>query len=94
MPQGNFPLHYSTIFLTASEIQYSSVIIQSQHDEMEAKFFEERTALEDKYQKLYEPLYTKVYFFLLYNVSGEHVKIFTPFPEVHSDELFCVLSEV
>ncbi|KAM0931812.1 hypothetical protein ACQ4PT_000098 [Festuca glaucescens] len=35
--------------------------IQSQHDEMEAKFFEERTALEDKYQKLYEPLYTKRY---------------------------------
>ncbi|MQM21531.1 hypothetical protein Taro_054572 [Colocasia esculenta] len=33
--------------------------IQSQHDELEAKFFEERAALEAKYQKLYEPLYTK-----------------------------------
>ncbi|XP_065638674.1 nucleosome assembly protein 1;4 [Quercus suber] len=33
--------------------------IQSQHNELEAKFFEERAALEAKYQKLYEPLYTK-----------------------------------
>lgn len=35
--------------------------IQSEHDELEAKFFEERAALEAKYQKLYEPLYTKRY---------------------------------
>ncbi|KAJ6802333.1 nucleosome assembly protein 1,4-like [Iris pallida] len=35
--------------------------IQSQHDELEAIFFEERAALEAKYQKLYEPLYTKRY---------------------------------
>ncbi|KAL8463959.1 hypothetical protein ACS0TY_033776 [Phlomoides rotata] len=35
--------------------------IQTQHDEMEAKFFEERAALEAKYQKLYQPLYTKRY---------------------------------
>ena len=34
--------------------------VQSQHDELEAKFFEERAALEAKYQKLYEPLYSKV----------------------------------
>ncbi|XP_049399038.1 nucleosome assembly protein 1;2 isoform X1 [Solanum stenotomum] len=33
--------------------------IQSQHDDLEAKFFEERAALEAKYQKLYQPLYTK-----------------------------------
>ncbi|KAG8380104.1 hypothetical protein BUALT_Bualt07G0158900 [Buddleja alternifolia] len=33
--------------------------IQSQHDDLEAKFLEERAALEAKYQKLYEPLYTK-----------------------------------
>ncbi|GMQ08288.1 hypothetical protein CsSME_00052082 [Camellia sinensis var. sinensis] len=33
--------------------------IQSQHDELEAKFFEERAALEAKYQKLYGPLYDK-----------------------------------
>ncbi|KAG1367561.1 putative nucleosome assembly protein 1-like 2 [Cocos nucifera] len=33
--------------------------LQSQHDELEAKFFEERAALEAKYQKLYEPLYNK-----------------------------------
>ncbi|XP_072999208.1 nucleosome assembly protein 1;2-like [Typha latifolia] len=35
--------------------------IQSQHDELEAKIFEERAALEAKYQKLYEPLYIKRY---------------------------------
>ncbi|XP_024972367.1 nucleosome assembly protein 1;4-like isoform X2 [Cynara cardunculus var. scolymus] len=35
--------------------------IQSEHDELEAKFFEERAALEAKYQKLYEPLYSKRY---------------------------------
>ncbi|CAL9767403.1 unnamed protein product [Musa acuminata subsp. burmannicoides] len=35
--------------------------IQSQHDELEAKFSEERATLEAKYQKLYEPLYTKRY---------------------------------
>jgi hypothetical protein len=50
---------------------------------MEAKFFEERTALEDKYQKLYEPLYTKVHLlFMLYNVSGEYVKIIYGFASV------------
>uniref|UniRef100_UPI0005CA52F3 nucleosome assembly protein 1;3-like n=1 Tax=Fragaria vesca subsp. vesca TaxID=101020 RepID=UPI0005CA52F3 len=36
-------------------------ILQSQHDELEKKFFEERVALEAKYQKLYEPLYSKRY---------------------------------
>lgn len=35
--------------------------IQSKHDELESKFFEERAALEAKYQKLYQPLYTKRY---------------------------------
>ncbi|PPR94944.1 hypothetical protein GOBAR_AA25725 [Gossypium barbadense] len=34
---------------------------KSEHDELEKKFFEERAALEAKYQKLYEPLYTKRY---------------------------------
>ncbi|KAK4479065.1 hypothetical protein RD792_014576 [Penstemon davidsonii] len=33
----------------------------TQHDDLEAKFFEERAALEAKYQKLYQPLYTKRY---------------------------------
>ncbi|MBA0789761.1 hypothetical protein Gohar_014452, partial [Gossypium harknessii] len=32
-----------------------------QHDELEAKFFEERAALEAKYQKLYQPFYAKRY---------------------------------
>ncbi|KAI3917563.1 hypothetical protein MKW98_021325 [Papaver atlanticum] len=31
--------------------------IQGQHDKLKAKFFEERAALEAKYQKLYAPLY-------------------------------------
>ena len=35
-------------------------MFQSQHDELEAKFFEEKAALEAKYQKLYGPLYSKV----------------------------------
>ncbi|KAI5665448.1 hypothetical protein M9H77_15301 [Catharanthus roseus] len=35
--------------------------LQSQHKELEAKFIEERAALEAKYQRLYEPLYTKRY---------------------------------
>ncbi|KAL5976640.1 Nucleosome assembly protein [Asimina triloba] len=42
--------------------QMSNVVAAiSEHDELEAKFFEERAALEAKYQKLYEPLYTKRY---------------------------------
>lgn len=35
--------------------------IQGQHDELEAKFLEERAALEARYQKLYQPLYSKRY---------------------------------
>nr|XP_025672167.1 nucleosome assembly protein 1;4 isoform X2 [Arachis hypogaea] len=35
--------------------------LQGQHDELETKFIEERAQLEAKYQKLYEPLYTKRY---------------------------------
>ncbi|KAK9026971.1 hypothetical protein V6N11_066822 [Hibiscus sabdariffa] len=35
--------------------------IQSRHDEVEAKFLEERAALEAKYQKLYQPLHAKRY---------------------------------
>jgi nucleosome assembly protein 1-like 1 len=35
--------------------------IQNQHDELKAKYFEEKTALEAKYEKLYQPLYTKRY---------------------------------
>uniref|UniRef100_A0A3Q7GJU3 Nucleosome assembly protein 1 n=1 Tax=Solanum lycopersicum TaxID=4081 RepID=A0A3Q7GJU3_SOLLC len=34
-------------------------VLKTQHDDLEAKFFEERAALEAKYQKLYQPLYTK-----------------------------------
>lgn len=33
--------------------------LQSEHDELEAKFHEERATLEAKYQKLYDPLYRK-----------------------------------
>ncbi|XP_018469796.1 nucleosome assembly protein 1;1 [Raphanus sativus] len=35
--------------------------IQGKHDELEAKFREERAVLEAKYEKLYQPLYTKRY---------------------------------
>ncbi|RAL51124.1 hypothetical protein DM860_005480 [Cuscuta australis] len=35
--------------------------VQAQHDELEEKFNEERAALEAKYQKLYQPLYSKRY---------------------------------
>ncbi|XP_054780837.1 nucleosome assembly protein 1;4-like [Prosopis cineraria] len=35
--------------------------LQSQHDELESKFLEERASLEARYQKLYEPLFTKRY---------------------------------
>lgn len=40
--------------------------LQSEHDELEAKFFDERAALEAKYQKLYQPLYTKVAYLSTY----------------------------
>ncbi|GAU22015.1 hypothetical protein TSUD_111550 [Trifolium subterraneum] len=33
--------------------------LKSEHDELETKFLEERAQLQAKYQKLYEPLYTK-----------------------------------
>ncbi|THU45385.1 hypothetical protein C4D60_Mb02t17370 [Musa balbisiana] len=48
--------------------------IQSQHDELEAKFSEERAALEAKYQKLYEPLYTKRYDIVNGVVEVEDIK--------------------
>ncbi|XP_062087702.1 nucleosome assembly protein 1;1-like isoform X2 [Humulus lupulus] len=35
--------------------------IQGQHDELAAKFLEERASLESKYHELYQPLYTKRY---------------------------------
>uniref|UniRef100_UPI0005C895F7 nucleosome assembly protein 1;1-like n=1 Tax=Fragaria vesca subsp. vesca TaxID=101020 RepID=UPI0005C895F7 len=44
-------------------------ILQSQHDELEKMFFEERAALEAKYQKLYEPLYTKVLYEIVNGVT-------------------------
>ncbi|KAA3490298.1 nucleosome assembly protein 1-2-like isoform X2 [Gossypium australe] len=37
------------------------LMFMGHHDELEAKFFEERAALEAKYQKLYQPLYAKRY---------------------------------
>lgn len=44
------------------ETRWAILNLQTQHDELEAKFFEERAALEAKYQKLYQPLYSKVCF--------------------------------
>ena len=84
------------IFGCPRELTFIRVILQSQHDEIEAKFFEERAALEAKYQKLYEPLYAKVRLLHVYNVSGEYMKRynFCPFPYVQIVPLFCVVSEV
>ncbi|KAE9601607.1 putative nucleosome assembly protein (NAP) [Lupinus albus] len=57
--------HHSDILESLSPVVRKRVDvlreIQGQHDEIEAKFFEERAALEAKYQKLYQPLYTKRY---------------------------------
>ncbi|KAF2606769.1 hypothetical protein F2Q68_00043130, partial [Brassica cretica] len=55
--------------MTLNAARYSSArrcinnYIKNQHDEIEAKFSEEsqRAALEAKYQKLYQPFYTKRY---------------------------------
>ncbi|CAL9180826.1 unnamed protein product [Musa hybrid cultivar] len=52
--------------------------VQSQHDELEAKFFEERAVLEAKYQKLYEPLYTKRYEIVNGVVEVEGIKDESP----------------
>ncbi|GJW98781.1 nucleosome assembly protein 1;4-like protein [Tanacetum coccineum] len=49
--------------LSANVIQRIGVLkdLQSQHDELEAKYLEEKAELEAKYLKLYEPLYAKRY---------------------------------
>ncbi|XP_058068457.1 nucleosome assembly protein 1;2-like [Magnolia sinica] len=46
------------------------VVVKSQHDELEAKIFEERAALEAKYQKMYDPLYAKVAFYVALGIEG------------------------
>jgi hypothetical protein len=48
--QVTFPF-YNSVILDCFWDPTFFIIIQSQHDEMEDKFLEERTALEDKYQK-------------------------------------------
>ncbi|KAL5569959.1 hypothetical protein UlMin_026534 [Ulmus minor] len=48
--------------------------IQSKHDELEVKFFKERAAFEAKYQKLYQPLYTKRFDIVNGVTEGEGVK--------------------
>ncbi|KAF3782656.1 Nucleosome assembly protein 1 [Nymphaea thermarum] len=40
-------------------VQQLAKLLVSQHDELETIFFEKTTALEGKYQKLYQPLYAK-----------------------------------
>lgn len=56
-----------------------SLHLQSQHDELEAKFFEERAALEAKYQKLYQPLYAKVSYLFAYFPELVELSSFTFF---------------
>ena len=48
------------LIITRTSNHFNFVVWQSVHDELEAKFHEERNALEAKYQKLYELLYIKV----------------------------------
>lgn len=64
--------------------------IQSEHDKLEAKFFEERAALEAKYQKLYEPFYAKRYEIVNGVVEAEGVAVVaseeTPSEEITSEE--------
>ncbi|GJR35091.1 DnaJ domain, zinc finger, CCHC-type, tetratricopeptide-like helical domain protein [Tanacetum coccineum] len=51
-----------------------SKLLASEHDEIEANFFVERAALERKYQKLYEPLYSKKFdLFSMVCVSSCHL---------------------
>ena len=50
-------LNSETIALKREVVVHVS---QAEHDDLEAKFNEERAALEAKYQKLYEPRYVKV----------------------------------
>jgi len=53
--------------------------LQSEHDELESKFLEERAQLEAKYQKLYEPLYTKVCVLLVgYDIGPVLIALFEP----------------
>ena len=55
-------------------------VFQGQYDKLEAKFFEERAALEDKYHKLYEPLCSKVSLFVYwYNDAIAYVYVVAKF---------------
>ncbi|EMS61390.1 Nucleosome assembly protein 1-like 1 [Triticum urartu] len=54
-------IQISPTYVLMSEARNVNAKSPSQHDEIEAKFFEERAALEAKYRKLYEPLYAKTY---------------------------------
>lgn len=57
----HFRMEVKTFITMRTSDHFNCVVWQSVHDELEAKFHEERTALEAKYQKLYEPLYIKVW---------------------------------
>ncbi|RVX05409.1 Nucleosome assembly protein 1;2 [Vitis vinifera] len=56
-PNSSFPKGFDAECCALIFVTY----LGGQHDELEAKFFEERAALEAKYQKLYQPLYSKRY---------------------------------
>nr|XP_043628230.1 nucleosome assembly protein 1;2-like [Erigeron canadensis] len=56
--------HPDILDTLSSKVRQRVVVLkdlQSQHDELEAKYFEEKAELEAKYLKLYEPLYAKRY---------------------------------
>ncbi|WMV35014.1 hypothetical protein MTR67_028399 [Solanum verrucosum] len=56
-----FSIRQSGRFLCLDMLDVLLAFDLGQHDELQAKFLEESAALETKYQKLYEPLYTKRY---------------------------------
>ncbi|RYR50384.1 hypothetical protein Ahy_A07g036979 [Arachis hypogaea] len=58
---GSGPLHHLVVVALGNVVWQGHQIHLKigQHDELEVKFSEERASLEAKYQKMYQPLYTK-----------------------------------
>ncbi|GKD84988.1 nucleosome assembly protein 1;4-like protein isoform X2 [Tanacetum coccineum] len=58
---GSNMIKQASCVITIQEYNKRNKEDWSEHDELDAKFFEERAALEAKNQKLYAPLYSKRY---------------------------------
>ncbi|KAF6157168.1 hypothetical protein GIB67_041629, partial [Kingdonia uniflora] len=59
-------LHLEKVSRLKNAIDVVYPKLQAQHNELDDKFFEERTALEAKYHKLYVPFYAKVSWLVLF----------------------------